>query len=70
MKKMSIKFLLLIMGIMLITACGKKDSGEKTADAAKTGGPVTIEFMHSMVEQERLDQINFIIADFEKENKK
>ena len=29
MKKMSIKFLLLIMGIMLITACGKKDSGEK-----------------------------------------
>ena len=68
MKKMSIKFLLLIMGIMLITACGKKDSGEKTADAAKTGGPVTIEFMHSMVEQERLDQINLIIADFEKEN--
>ena len=34
MKKMSIKFLLLIMGIMLITACGKKDSGEKTADGS------------------------------------
>ncbi len=44
------------------------DKSEDSKSAGKSGNTVTIEFMHSMVEQERLDQINLIIADFEKEN--
>lgn len=49
----------LIMSIVL-TGCGKSES--------KDGGEVTIEFMHSSVEQQRLDVITELIEKFEKEN--
>lgn len=41
-----------------LTACGKEEESEV----------VTIEFMHTMVEQERIAVIDAIIADFESEN--
>lgn len=68
MKKISMRLMILITGIIFLTACGKKDDTGTTETGAAAGGQVTVEFMHSMVEQERLDQINEIIAEFEKEN--
>ncbi|PFN98759.1 sugar ABC transporter substrate-binding protein [Bacillus sp. AFS076308] len=53
-------FMMLLVAAAL-TACG---GGEK----ADGGGKVTIEFMHSSVEQERLAVIDKLVAKFEKEN--
>ena len=68
MKKISMRLMILITGIIFLTACGKKDDAGTSNTGTAAGGQVTVEFMHSMVEQERLDQINEIIAEFEKEN--
>ncbi|MEH7096842.1 ABC transporter substrate-binding protein [Neobacillus vireti] len=60
MKKGLYLFMMLIVAAAL-TACGggKKEDG---------GSKVTIEFMHSSVEQERLAVIDKLVAKFEKEN--
>ncbi len=68
MKKISMRLMILITGVIFLTACGKKDDAGTSETGTAAGGQVTVEFMHSMVEQERLDQINEIIAEFEKEN--
>ncbi|MBC1398134.1 ABC transporter substrate-binding protein [Listeria fleischmannii] len=62
MKRKSLVLLvvMLVLGALL-TACG----GGKASDDKVT----TIEFMHSSVEKDRLDVINKLIADFEKEHK-
>ncbi|WP_088014301.1 ABC transporter substrate-binding protein [Gottfriedia acidiceleris] len=57
MKKVLSMFLVLMLAVGL-TACGGK----------KENGKVTIEFMHSSVEQERLAVITDLISKFEKEN--
>lgn len=57
MKKILSMFLVLMLAVGL-TACGGK----------KENGKVTIEFMHSSVEQERLAVITDLISKFEKEN--
>lgn len=59
MKKTLSMFLVLMLSVAL-TACG---GGNK-----KSNGPVTIEFMHSSVEQERLAVITDLIKKFEKAN--
>lgn len=60
MKKKSLVLLVVVLVLSaVLAACGGKESGSKE---------VTIEFMHSSVEKERLDVINKLIADFEKEN--
>lgn len=59
LKKLSILFVLLLS--LLLTACGGGDSSSKD-------GKVTIEFMHSSVEQERLAVITELIERFENEN--
>lgn len=51
---------LLLAATIGMTACG---SGTKEKD-----GKVTVEFMHSSVEQDRLKVINELVADFEKAN--
>ncbi|EAH1619646.1 carbohydrate ABC transporter substrate-binding protein, partial [Listeria monocytogenes] len=60
MKKKSLVLLVVVLVLSaVLAACGGKESSSKE---------VTIEFMHSSVEKERLDVINKLIADFEKEN--
>lgn len=53
--------ILMIAVMIFITACG----GNKSGSESET---VTIEFMHSSVEQERLAVINELVAKFEEEN--
>jgi len=57
MKKFLSMFLVLMLAIGLTACGGKKDNGK-----------VTIEFMHSSVEQERLAVITDLISKFEKAN--
>jgi multiple sugar transport system substrate-binding protein len=57
MKKALSMFLVLILAVGLAACGGKKENGK-----------VTIEFMHSSVEQERLAVITDLIAKFEKAN--
>lgn len=62
-KKLLSTALVLTMTASLLAGCG----GDKKAEGGKDE-PVTIQFMHMQVEQERQDVITQIIADFEKEN--
>ncbi|PZF91101.1 sugar ABC transporter substrate-binding protein [Listeria ivanovii] len=64
MKKKGLGLLVVVLVLSaVLAACGGKSS-------SGSGGEVTIEFMHSSVEKERLDVIKKLIADFEKENPK
>lgn len=65
MKKKSLGLLVVVLVLSaVLAACGGKSS------SGSSSGEVTIEFMHSSVEKERLDVIKKLIADFEKENPK
>ncbi|MCM3729642.1 sugar ABC transporter substrate-binding protein [Neobacillus cucumis] len=61
MIKKGLYLFMMLLVIAALTACG---GGEK----ADGSGKVTIEFMHSSVEQERLAVIDKLVAKFEKEN--
>ncbi|MBC1429552.1 ABC transporter substrate-binding protein [Listeria seeligeri] len=61
MKKKGVGLLVVVLVLSaVLAACGGK--------SASSDEKVTIEFMHSSVEKERLDVIKKLIADFEKEN--
>lgn len=61
MKKKGVGLLVVVLVLSaVLAACGGK--------SASSDEKVTIEFMHSSVEKERLDVIKELIADFEKEN--
>ncbi|MBC1486720.1 sugar ABC transporter substrate-binding protein [Listeria seeligeri] len=61
MKKKGVGLLVVVLVLSaVLAACGGK--------SASSEEKVTIEFMHSSVEKERLDVIKKLIADFEKEN--
>ncbi len=58
MKKVLTGLIVLMSGLVLTACGGPKEESSKT----------TIQFMHSSVEQERLDVIDKLVADFEKAN--
>ncbi len=60
MIKKSFIIILFLVLAMALSACKGKDVGEN--------GEIIIEFMHSSVEQERLDVIDKLVAKFEEEN--
>ncbi|YCA41819.1 sugar ABC transporter substrate-binding protein [Bacillus sp. JZ8] len=60
MIKKSFIIILFLVLAMALSACKGKDVGEN--------GEIIIEFMHSSVEQERLEVINKLVAKFEEEN--
>lgn len=62
LKKLSILFVLVLS--LLLSACG----GGNEESSEEKDGKVTIEFMHSSIEQERLAVITDLIEKFESEN--
>lgn len=64
MKKKMIAALLAGCMVLSLTACGAKGDSKK----ADGGGNVKIQFMHSMVEQERQEVVDSLIKEFEKQN--